>query len=185
MLPLPGRVRDYGLDLFVAQIPPNPASGQGRRLQEIFLSEPANLSSSADERAAELEAEIARLRRSLDEAVRRTVDDVPAARFDYEREAADLRAALALQQARVTEAEQTVARLVAERAQLVASEARYRLAVESANDYAILTVDLSGRITGWNVGAQNLMGWAEDEMLGEPANVIFMDLPRESGELFS
>ncbi|WP_336490183.1 PAS domain-containing protein [Methylobacterium nigriterrae] len=60
--------------------------------------------------------------------------------------------------------EQTVAELTASRAALAASEARYCLAVESASDYAIFTTDLSGRITGWNSGAQNLMGWSEGRL---------------------
>ena len=124
-------------------------------------------------REAELEAEIARLRRSLDEAVRRTADEVPAARAEHERELADARAALVLAQARVAELEQTNAELIASRGALAASEARYRLAVESATDYAIFTTDLAGRITGWNAGAENLMGWSEEEVLGQHANLIF------------
>src|SRR4051812_38882027 len=90
-----------------------------------------------NEREADLETEIGRLRRSLDEAVRRTADDVPAASAGYEQEVADLRAALAIEQARTAELEQAVAELTASRAVLAASEARYRLAVESASDYAI------------------------------------------------
>ena len=68
---------------------------------------------------------------------------------------------------------QAVAELTASRAVLAVSEARYRLAVESASDYAIFTTDLTGRITGWNTGAQNLMGWTEEEAVGAPANLIF------------
>jgi PAS domain S-box-containing protein len=60
------------------------------------------------------------------------------------------------------------------------SEARYRLAVESAKDYAIFTLDLAGRITGWNTGAENLLGWSEDEALGSPVNLIFT--PEDNAE---
>ncbi|WP_238247062.1 sensor histidine kinase [Methylobacterium iners] len=125
------------------------------------------------DREVELEAEIARLRRSLDEAVRRTAKDVPAATAGHERELADARAALALAEARCAELEQVNVELVASRSLIATSEARYRLAVESAKDYAIFTIDLSGRITGWNSGAQNLMGWTEEEAIGAPANLIF------------
>ncbi|GJD97969.1 Blue-light-activated histidine kinase [Methylobacterium iners] len=69
--------------------------------------------------------------------------------------------------------EQVNVELVASRSLIATSEARYRLAVESAKDYAIFTIDLSGRITGWNSGAQNLMGWTEEEAIGAPANLIF------------
>ncbi|WP_407523562.1 HWE histidine kinase domain-containing protein [Methylobacterium oryzisoli] len=137
-------------------------------MKEPDVSEPP-----PHDREAELEAEIARLRRSLDEAVRRTADDVPAARAEHERELADARAALVLAQARVAELEQANVELIASRGALAASEARYRLAVESAKDYAIFTTDLAGRITGWNAGAQHLMGWSEEEAVGHPANLIF------------
>ena len=128
---------------------------------------------SNGDREPELEAEIARLRRSLDEAVRRTAEDVPTATAGQERELADARAALALEQARTADLERANAELVASRNLIMASEARYRLAVESAKDYAIFTIDLSGRITGWNSGAQNLMGWTEEEAVGALANLIF------------
>ncbi|WP_407523851.1 sensor histidine kinase [Methylobacterium oryzisoli] len=124
-------------------------------------------------REAELEAEIARLRRSLDEAVRRTADEVPAAKAGHEHELADARATVVVAQARVAELEQVNVELLASRGALAASEARYRLAVESARDYAIFTTDLAGRITGWNAGAEHLMGWSEQEALGAPVNLIF------------
>ncbi|WP_336490185.1 hypothetical protein [Methylobacterium nigriterrae] len=63
---------------------------------EFIVHESAQAAQGRHDREAELEAEIGRLRRSLDEAVRRTVDDVPAATVGYEQEVADLRAALAL-----------------------------------------------------------------------------------------
>jgi PAS domain S-box-containing protein len=53
------------------------------------------------------------------------------------------------------------------------SENRYRAIVESAIDYAIITFDLSGRITGWNRAAQAILGWEESEILGQPTDVIF------------
>jgi PAS domain S-box-containing protein len=105
--------------------------------------------------------------------VRRTAEDVPTATAGQERELADVRAALALAHARCAELERTNAELIASRSLIMESEARYRLAVESAKDYAIFTIDLSGRITGWNSGAQNLMGWTEEEAIGAPANLIF------------
>ena len=56
---------------------------------------------------------------------------------------------------------------------LAASEARHALILESATDYAIITTDLAGRITGWNVGAHNVLGWQEAEALGQPAHLFF------------
>lgn len=125
------------------------------------------------DREASLEAEIALLRRSLDEAVRRVAEGSPSVAIEHEREIAKGRAALALADTRAAELEGTVAHLTARLAALGHSEARYRLAVESARDYAIFTLDLSGRITGWNTGAENLLGWDEAEALGRAVNVIF------------
>lgn len=128
---------------------------------------------SHSERELKLEAEIARLRRALDESVQRVSDGTSSTRVEHEREIAECRAALALEQARAAELERALADLTARSALLAASEARYRLAVESAKDYAIFTTDLAGRIAGWNTGAENLLGWEEEEAIGRPVNVIF------------
>jgi PAS domain S-box-containing protein len=137
------------------------------------LNDRGSSTPSHSERELELEAEIARLRRALDEAVQRVSDGTPSARVEHEREIAEGRTALALEQARTAELERALADLTARSALLAASEARYRLAVESAKDYAIFTIDLAGRITGWNTGAENLLGWGEGEAIGRPVNVIF------------
>jgi len=53
------------------------------------------------------------------------------------------------------------------------SEERYRLLVEGAKDYAMILLDAQGRITSWNTGAERIIGWAETEVLGQPADLIF------------
>ncbi|MBO1908933.1 PAS domain S-box protein [Microvirga sp. 3-52] len=45
--------------------------------------------------------------------------------------------------------------------------------LESATDYAIITLDLDGRITGWNSGAEKVLGWSEAEVLGQSASLFF------------
>ena len=45
--------------------------------------------------------------------------------------------------------------------------------LESATDYAIIVTDLSGRVTRWNVGAEGILGWREEEMLGESTHRFF------------
>lgn len=47
------------------------------------------------------------------------------------------------------------------------------LVLESAIDYAIITADLSGNVTSWSVGAENIFGWSEDEAMGLAADIIF------------
>lgn len=64
---------------------------------------------------------------------------------------------------------------------LAASEARHALILESATDYAIITTDLAGRITGWNVGARNVLGWQDADALGQPAHLFFTPEDRAAG----
>lgn len=58
-------------------------------------------------------------------------------------------------------------------AHLRASEARYRQIVEGAEDFAIVTLDAAGTITGWNSGAERLVGLQAKEALGRPVAVFF------------
>lgn len=55
-----------------------------------------------------------------------------------------------------------------------ASEARMRLVAESANDYAIISMDAEGRATSWNKGAEFLFGYTEQEMLGQTLDRLFV-----------
>ncbi len=58
-----------------------------------------------------------------------------------------------------------------------ASEARegelYRLLVENVKDYAIFVIDPEGRVETWNSGAEGLLGYREDEIIGESSEVFF------------
>jgi PAS domain S-box-containing protein len=64
---------------------------------------------------------------------------------------------------------------------LRASEERYRLIVESATDYAIFTTDLDGRVTSWNAGAQNVLGFKETDILGRDARILWTPEDRAAG----
>ena len=59
--------------------------------------------------------------------------------------------------------------------------ARSRLILGSAIDYAIITMDIEGRVTGWNPGAQQIMGYAEAEILGRSGELIFTSEDRTHG----
>jgi PAS domain S-box-containing protein len=52
-------------------------------------------------------------------------------------------------------------------------EQRHRYILDSAVDYGIITMDLKGLVTSWNVGASRLMGWSEEEMCGRPCDDFF------------
>ncbi|HZW80362.1 MAG TPA: PAS domain S-box protein, partial [Candidatus Deferrimicrobiaceae bacterium] len=47
------------------------------------------------------------------------------------------------------------------------SEERFRLLVESVQDYAIFMLDPSGRVTSWNAGAEKINGYHADEIIGQ------------------
>ncbi|MEH1848641.1 MAG: response regulator [Nostoc sp.] len=53
------------------------------------------------------------------------------------------------------------------------SEARFRLMVASAKEYAILTVDPNAAITSWNAGAEDLFKYSEAEMMGRDSRSLY------------
>jgi two-component system CheB/CheR fusion protein len=56
-----------------------------------------------------------------------------------------------------------------------------RLVAESTGDYAIVTADEQGSITGWNKGAELSFGYREAEILGRPIDTIFTPEDRAQG----
>lgn len=58
---------------------------------------------------------------------------------------------------------------------------RYRLIVESALDYAIFTMDSERRVTTWPAGAQAVLGWTAEEMIGQCADITFTPEDRAAG----
>ncbi|MGA7260038.1 MAG: PAS domain S-box protein [Stellaceae bacterium] len=58
-------------------------------------------------------------------------------------------------------------------ASLRESEERFRLLVESVQDYAIFMLDLDGRIASWNAGAERVRGYPADEILGRHFSIFY------------
>src|SRR4051812_20675684 len=46
------------------------------------------------------------------------------------------------------------------------SEDRFRLLVESVQDYALIMLDTEGRIVSWNAGAERIKGYKPEEIIG-------------------
>ncbi len=65
-------------------------------------------------------------------------------------------------------------------AQLHDSEERYRILMQTANE-AIITSNAEGIITGWNLGAEKMFGYTEDEISGKLLAAI---MPSDYIELF-
>src|ERR1700716_2271871 len=53
------------------------------------------------------------------------------------------------------------------------SEERFRLLVESVQDYAIVMLDPSGRVTSWNAGAEKIKGYKAKEILGQHSSCFY------------
>jgi len=53
------------------------------------------------------------------------------------------------------------------------SEERFRLLVESVQEYAIFVLDPAGRVASWNAGAEAIKGYAADEILGQHVAVFY------------
>jgi len=64
---------------------------------------------------------------------------------------------------------------------LARSEERYRLLVESVNDYAIFMLDSSGHVQSWTPAAERLLGYREPEVLGQPFSIFFTEADRAEG----
>lgn len=57
----------------------------------------------------------------------------------------------------------------------------YRKAIEDIRDYAIFMTDADGIVTNWNVGAQHILGYSEEEIVGKDASKIFTTEDRTRG----
>jgi hypothetical protein len=62
------------------------------------------------------------------------------------------------------------------------SEDRFRLLVESVVDYGIFMLDLDGRITSWNRGAQRMKRYTEQEILGKHFSIFYSPEEVQSGK---
>lgn len=60
---------------------------------------------------------------------------------------------------------------------LRASEERFRLVLERVRDYGIFTLDTSGIVTSWNLGAERIKGWQAQEILGQHFSAFY---PKET-----
>jgi PAS domain S-box-containing protein len=58
-------------------------------------------------------------------------------------------------------------------ANLAETNRRFRFLVEGTRDYALFTMDPTGRVTSWNVGAERMLGYVEAEIVGHNFSCIF------------
>src|SRR5690349_15495522 len=65
------------------------------------------------------------------------------------------------------------------RPQDVLTEEAWKLLMENMKDFAICLFDTEGRIASWNKGAERILGWTAQEVLGKPNSIFF---PPEEGD---
>jgi PAS domain S-box-containing protein len=58
-------------------------------------------------------------------------------------------------------------------------EERFRLIEENVRDYAIFMLDTLGNISTWNIGAERILGYRDDEILGQQFAVLFTPEDRQ------
>jgi PAS domain S-box-containing protein len=56
---------------------------------------------------------------------------------------------------------------------LGSAEEILELLLENVQDFAIITLDAKARVAGWNVGAERLLGYTAEEVVGHTADLIF------------
>jgi PAS domain S-box-containing protein len=57
----------------------------------------------------------------------------------------------------------------------------FRLLADNATDYAMFTTDRMGRVEAWSPGAERILGFAEQEIRGRSADVLFVPEDRDAG----
>ncbi|MFC6718388.1 PAS domain S-box protein [Natrialbaceae archaeon GCM10025810] len=58
---------------------------------------------------------------------------------------------------------------------------RFESLIDAVEEYAIFMLDASGRIRSWNAGAEQIKGYASDEVLGEHVSMFYTDEDRQAG----
>ncbi len=56
-----------------------------------------------------------------------------------------------------------------------------RRILDSATDYAVVTMNLAGQITGWNAGARSILGYGDADILGRSGEIFFPAEDRARG----
>ncbi len=88
--------------------------------------------------------------------------------------------ALSIRKGRTDLSHQISQRLGAQKA-LRDSEEYFRLAVDAIVDYAIIALDAGGRVSTWNKGAERLLGYKKEEIIGQSVSIFYPRSDRGAG----
>jgi PAS domain S-box-containing protein len=56
-----------------------------------------------------------------------------------------------------------------------------RKMIAEIQDYAIVLMDIDGTILSWNIGAEKIKGYKEEEILGQNFRIFYMPQDRQAG----
>lgn len=73
-----------------------------------------------------------------------------------------------------------LARQVVAMLDIESERSRARTVFDSAIDYAIIVMDVDGKVTDWSEGAKRILGWDADEMIGRDVDAFFTPEDREA-----
>ena len=62
------------------------------------------------------------------------------------------------------------------------SEGRFRLLVDSIEDYAVFMLDAEGHVASWNPGARRIMQYTDDEIIGKHFSIFLTDDDQRGGK---
>lgn len=62
------------------------------------------------------------------------------------------------------------------------ADERYRYLIDAVKDYAIIMLDEKGYVASWNSGAQTILGYSAEEVIGKHFSVFYPDSAATSGE---
>src|ERR1700728_368034 len=120
------------------------------------------------------------------EALRREIVERQRAQEALQNAKQDLELRVRQRTAELTDANQVLIVEVAQRKQteeeLRRTEERFRLLVESVQDYAIVMLSPAGIITSWNVGAQRMKGYEAEEIIGQHFSRFYLAEDLERGK---
>ncbi|MBB3918314.1 bifunctional diguanylate cyclase/phosphodiesterase [Rhizobium fabae] len=61
------------------------------------------------------------------------------------------------------------------------AERNFKLLIEGVTDYAIYMLDLDGKVSNWNAGAERIKGYTADEIVGKDFSLFYSDEDRSRG----
>src|ERR1044071_8031752 len=79
-----------------------------------------------------------------------------------------------------TNAEKVKAEKMIEAKMEVLEKLRQRM-IEEIQDYSIILLDIDGTILSWNLGAEQIKGYKESEIIGQNFRIFYLPSDRQSG----